>query len=187
MILGRLVTGTVIGAAIALGPGQSATAEVLDIGSTFTDSGTNSPNSFSQSVTLAPGVTLVDGGALSLTISIVPTGDAAGNEWLVFDYQTVTPGAVLSQSGDNWAIGQTGITVTVPTDFDGAFAEFLDFHRLGNNPIKWHLPRLFRRGQPGSWWTWDRGRSCRGLHRRCTSGTTRRPWGISQSVWPTWQ
>jgi len=106
--------------------GRGAVAEVLTIGSTFTDGGTNSPGSFSQIVTLAPGVTLLDGGAVTLTISIVPTGDAAEYEWLVLDYQTTTPGAVLSQPGSFWEIAQTGITLNQPSIFDGAFAEFLD-------------------------------------------------------------
>jgi len=124
----------VLGAAFMALAWLPAKAEVLDIGSTFTDAGTNSPGSWSQSVTLAPGVTLVDGGAVSLTISIVPTGDAAGNEWLVLDYQTIPSGTVLSQPGDFWQIAQTGITVSVPTDFDGAFAEFLDSTGMSITP-----------------------------------------------------
>jgi hypothetical protein len=123
---GRASAAPIIAAALMAVAWHPAQAEVLDIGSTFTDAGTNSPDSFSQTVTLAPGVTLLDAGAVSLTISIVPTGDVAGNEWLVFDYQTTTTGAVLSQPASFWEIAQTGITLSQPADFDGAFAEFLD-------------------------------------------------------------
>ncbi len=110
------------GAALISG---AANAEIFSVGSTFTDSGTNSPTSFSQSVTLAPGTTLVDGGALSLTVSIVPTGDAAQDEWLVFRYQT-TSGGPLSGPSNYWSIDQTGLDAAVTVNFDGAFDEFLN-------------------------------------------------------------
>jgi hypothetical protein len=125
IILGRLVSGAVIGAAVVLGPGQAVKAEVFTIGGTFTDVGGNSPTSFSQTVTFAPGTTLLAGGALSLTLSIVPVGDAAQNEWVVFQYQT-TNGSPLSQPGQNWSISQNGLPAAVPGDFDGDFTQFLD-------------------------------------------------------------
>ncbi len=99
---------------------------LFNIGSTFTVSGTdvtNSATSFSQSVTLQNGTTAIDGGALNLTISIVPDGSS---EWLVFDYQTASSGTPLvSNTADSWTMNQTGVDAAVPTDFDGSFAEFL--------------------------------------------------------------
>jgi hypothetical protein len=103
---------------------QTAQAEVFTIGSTFTDSGTNSPGSFTQSVVLQNGTTVLDGGALDLTVSIVPTGNSAGDEWLVFHYQTVG-GGPLVPPGDDWSIDQTGLVAAVPGNFVGAFDEFL--------------------------------------------------------------
>jgi len=99
-------------------------SDLFVIGSTFTDSGGNSPDSFSTTVTLADGTTSPDGGSLNLTISKVFAG---GNEWLVFDYQTATSGTQLVPStSDDWSIGQTGLDLAVPANFIGAFAEFLD-------------------------------------------------------------
>ena len=124
MTLGRLGTGAVIAAATVLGLGQVATAEIFDIGSTFTASGTNSPGSFSQSVILQDGVTFLDSGALKLTVTIVPTGNAAGDEWLVFNYQTTS--GPLVPPGDDWSIRQTGLIADVAVQFVGNFVEFLN-------------------------------------------------------------
>jgi hypothetical protein len=60
---------------------------------------------------------------LNLTISIV---DGA-NEWLVFSYQTPTPGTpVMSDTSGYWSAYETGLDALVATDFEGAFVEFLD-------------------------------------------------------------
>jgi hypothetical protein len=125
---GPFAIGAVIAAATVLGLGQSAQAEeVFDIGSTFTVSGTdvvNSSLSFSNIVTLQDGTTAIDNGALDLTISIVPD---AGSEWVVFSYQTATPGTgLVSNTSDDWDIYETGLDASVATDFTGAFAEFLN-------------------------------------------------------------
>jgi hypothetical protein len=104
---------------------QSARAEALFVtGSTFQVEATNSPDSFTNTVSLTPGTTLLDGGALSLTLSIVPAGDGQ-SEWLVFDYQT-TGGTALVPPGNNWSINQVGLDAAVPLNFTGAFDEFLD-------------------------------------------------------------
>jgi hypothetical protein len=110
---------------VLLGLGQAAAgAELFVPGSTFTDAGGDSPDSWSTTVTLAPGTTSPDGGAVNLTISDVMSGV---DEWLVFDYQTATPGTQLvPDTSDNWSIAQTGLDLAVPANFIGAFAEFLD-------------------------------------------------------------
>jgi hypothetical protein len=101
-----------------------AKADLFDIGSTFTDSGLTSAGSFSNTVTLEDGTTAIDGGAIDLTISIVPDGSA---EWLVFTYQTTTPGApLMSDTSDDWNVYETGLDAAVSTDFEGAYAAFLD-------------------------------------------------------------
>src|ERR1700756_1914174 len=98
-------------AALLLGTAGAAKADLFVSGSIFTDSGTSSPTSFSQSVTLAPGTYSLDGGALSLDLSIVPAG--AGDEWLVFNYTTVG-GVPLSCDGCDWSLYQTGLQAAVP-------------------------------------------------------------------------
>ncbi len=124
-LLRRAKATPIMAAALMALAWQPAKADVFTIGGTFTDVGGNTPDSFSQAVTFAPGTTLLDGGALSLTISIVPVGDAAQNEWVVFNYQT-TNGSPLSQPSQNWNISQNGLPAAVPGDFDGDFTQFLD-------------------------------------------------------------
>jgi PEP-CTERM motif len=109
---------------LMLGFNQAAKADLFVLGSTFTDSGGNSPDSFSTSVTLADGTISPDGGALNLTISKVMEGS---DEWLVFDYQTATSRTkLLPNTSDNWSIDQTGLDLVAASNFIGAFAEFLD-------------------------------------------------------------
>jgi hypothetical protein len=109
---------------LLLGLNQAAKADLFVIGSSFTDSGENSPDTFSTSVTLASGTTSPDGGALNLTISEVLDGSA---EWLVFDYQTATSGnQLVPDTSDDWSIGQTGLDLAAPANFVGAFAEYLN-------------------------------------------------------------
>jgi hypothetical protein len=101
-----------------------ANAEVFNIGSTFTVVGGNTPDSFSQTVTFAPGTTSLGSSGLNLTISIVPVGDAAQSEWVVFTYQTTTGN--LSQPGQNWSVSQNGLPAAVPGKFVGDFTQFLN-------------------------------------------------------------
>ncbi|HVP85437.1 MAG TPA: PEP-CTERM sorting domain-containing protein [Rhizomicrobium sp.] len=109
----------------ALAAAQPASAEVFTIGDSFTVSGGNSPDSFSQSVPFQTGTVSLDGGALNLTISIVPLGDAAQNEWVVFQYQTAN-GDPLSLSNLSWHLDQIGLPAAVPVNFVGDFTQFTD-------------------------------------------------------------
>ncbi len=118
----RLATLAAI-AATVLGMGQAAKAGVFDIGSTFTASGENSAGSWSNTVTLQNGVTPIDGGALDLTISIVPEGSS---QWLVFTYTTVPTGPLMTNTSDDWNTFETGLDAVEASDFDGAFVEFLN-------------------------------------------------------------
>ena len=124
MFLGRLVSGAAIGAAIVLALGQPVKADpIFTIGGTFTVTGGNSPSSFSQSVPLTVGNHMLPGG-LNLNISIVPVGDAAQSEWLVFKY--TSSGSPLSQPGQNWNLDQIGLPAAVPGNFTGDFTQWTD-------------------------------------------------------------
>jgi hypothetical protein len=116
LMIGALVAASVLGSA------ATAEASLFVPGSSFTVSGTNSPDTFSNSVSLTPGTTSLDNGALQLTLSIVPDGST---EWLVFSYST-TSGGVLSQPGQFWQILQTGLQAAVPVNFIAAFDEYLN-------------------------------------------------------------
>jgi hypothetical protein len=101
---------------------QLAHAKALFVpGSTFQVDASNSPGSFDRTVSLAPGTTLLDRGALSLTLSIVPSG--RGSEWLVFDFNT-TGGGPLSAPGDDWSVSQVGLDAAQPVYFNQGYYQF---------------------------------------------------------------
>ena len=113
----------VAGAALAAVVAVSAQAAPLFApGSTFQVQAFNSPNTFTDNVSLTPGTTLLGGGQLSLTISIVPDGL---NEWLVFTYNTAG-GGPLSQQNQNWEIEQVGLNAAVAVNFIAAFVAFTE-------------------------------------------------------------
>ena len=101
---------------------HTAQAALFVPGSTFQVEGGNSPGTFTNTVSLTPGTTSLDSGALNLTISIVPSGS---NDWLVFSYQT-TGSVPLSQPSQDWSIEQVGLNAAEPVNFIAAFDEFLD-------------------------------------------------------------
>jgi hypothetical protein len=124
MISRYSLAAAAIAVAGMFGLAQSARAELFDIGSNFTVSGQNSAGGFSDTVKLQDGTTTVDGGALNLTISIVPDGMS---EWLVFDYQALPLGSpLMTDTSDDWSLNETGLDAAVPVNFDGAYAAFLD-------------------------------------------------------------
>lgn len=111
-------------AAFAASAGQAlAATNLFTPGATFQVQASSSPDTFDDTVNLTPGTTLLDGGAVSLTISIVSGGGS--NEWLVFDYNT-TGGGPLSGPGDYWDVYETGLQAAEPVDFIAAYLEFLD-------------------------------------------------------------
>ncbi len=134
---------------LLLGLNQSAKADLFVLGSTFTDAGGDSPDTFSTSVLLADGTTSPDGGAVNLTISDVMSGV---DEWLVFDYQTATPGTQLvPNTSDDWSIAQTGLDLAAASNFVGAFAEFLDTNGNAITPTSAVFPgySVFSNPVPG--------------------------------------
>lgn len=88
----------------------AAKADVFVIGSTFTLQAFNSPDSFTEPVTLTAGNHLLDSGAVNLHISIVPDG-ALGAEWIVLNY-TTTNGGPLSSPDAFWGIEKIGIDLS---------------------------------------------------------------------------
>jgi hypothetical protein len=110
-----------LAAALASNTAAAASDPLFVLGSTFQVQASNSPDSFTNDVTLTPGTTLLDGGALSLTLSIVP--DTGASEWLVFSYAT-TNGSALGQAGNYWSINQAGLDAAVGVNFTGAYSEF---------------------------------------------------------------
>ncbi len=124
MISSRFVSCAAVAAALVLGLGQAAKADLFVLGSDYTIDGTDPATgaSFSSTVTLTPGSSQsVDGGAINLNFSI---DDVSGQgEWLVFDYTTVS-GEPLSVASDDWSMYETGLDAAVPLNFDAAFVEF---------------------------------------------------------------
>jgi hypothetical protein len=116
-------TKLIVTTAVLLGLAAPAhAANLFVLGSTFTVNATNSPDSFSDTVTLTPGTQSLDGGAVDLNISIVDA--SGGGQWLVFNY-TTTSGGPLAPGGGYWSVNQLGIDAAVPVNFDNAYSEFL--------------------------------------------------------------
>jgi hypothetical protein len=118
-MLGRGLS--ICAAAVCLGLAQGALADLFVPGSTFQVEGTNSPGTFTNTANLTPSTTSLDGGALNLTISIVPDGS---NEWLVFSYNTTS--GPLSLPSENWSLNQVGLDAAEPINFIAAYAQFSD-------------------------------------------------------------
>ena len=112
-ILARSLAVTLAGfAAMAIGPARAD--QVFNIGSSFIISGTNAPNDFANAVTLSPGSTFIDGGALVLTQNIV---NESNGEWLVLDVQTSNGSDIAGNQTANWGISQSGIQLATPSDW----------------------------------------------------------------------
>lgn len=106
-------------------PASANAAPLFVSGSTFTVSANNSPDSYTNTVTLnlssTPVTTLLDGGAVSLSQSIVSSG---ANEWLVFNYSTTSSGP-FSCAGCYWSLNQIGLDVAAGgAIFNAAYSQF---------------------------------------------------------------
>jgi hypothetical protein len=111
-----------LAAMFATSGAQMAQADPLFVtGSTFQVQAQNSPDSFTNTVNLAAGTYSLDGGAVSLKLSIVPA--SGGAEWLVFNYST-TSGGAFGVQGQNWSLNQVGIDAAVPLNFIAAYSQF---------------------------------------------------------------
>lgn len=115
-----------------LGPGPLAAIALLAslaaaeahagfaIGDTFTVAGTNAPNNFSQSVTLTPGTTTIDGGLLTLTQSLYTVG---GDQWLILNFQA-TGGIMAGNVNNYWQLGADNVPLDSPGYFIGGLVYF---------------------------------------------------------------
>lgn len=93
---------------------------IFNIGSTFTVVGTNSPNNFTQTVTLNPGTTSIDGGLLNLTQSIVDQGRGA---WLVLDFMATT-GNIAGNQTSPWEMQENGVRLVAPSNWTERYFDF---------------------------------------------------------------
>ncbi len=123
MVSGRCIVTVAAFAAMMLS-GSAAWADIFDIGSTFTIGGTNAPNTFGQTVTLSPGTTTIDGGALTLTQQIV---DQSSGEWLILTVQA-TGSDIYSSTDADWSIFASGIDLT---ELSNGIAFYLDWGTNG--------------------------------------------------------
>ncbi len=79
-----------------------ALASPWDIGGTIAITGVNAPDNFTQNVTLGAGQTALDGGALTLTQTLV--NEPGGAQWLVLDYQVTGSGLIAGNTGASWEL-----------------------------------------------------------------------------------
>ncbi len=118
--MSKLFCGVTIGALLTVFGSGVAQADLFELGSTFTVNGSNSPDSFSNTVTLSPGTTQsLDGGNLNLTIYEDKVG---ADEWLSFVYSTPS-GSALSQYGSYWSLNELGLQTVATTNFIAAFSQ----------------------------------------------------------------
>ncbi len=89
---------------------QPAHADLLVYGSSFDVSGTNAPNTFSESDTLTAGTSLIDGGALSLNVSTA-VGPGSG-EWVILTFETANGSPIAGDLTADWALTIPGIQLT---------------------------------------------------------------------------
>ncbi|MBS0445836.1 MAG: PEP-CTERM sorting domain-containing protein [Proteobacteria bacterium] len=115
----RVWMGLALAGALALSSAPAAAALFVP-GSTYQVQGTNSPGSFNDTVGFTPGTSLVDGGALAVTLSVVPDG---GSEWLVFSYATAD-GSAMSQPNSYWSLNEVGLDAAVDVSFTAAYVQF---------------------------------------------------------------
>lgn len=101
----------------ALATGQSARAEILDLGSTYTVEMTNGPTGdFGATPTLTTSPQSIDSGALSIAVAITPISSTS--EFVEFDLTTIggsTSGGPLAQVLSNdWELLIENVALTVP-------------------------------------------------------------------------
>ena len=112
---------TALAATCLLASVTAAHASIIPIGSSLTFGGNNLPGactdtSCSDTVTFSSTPVLIDGGALSLYETQVPTG--ASGEWDVWHLSTTSGGSLAGDVGAYWAIVMD-YTLSQPVFFDG--------------------------------------------------------------------
>jgi PEP-CTERM motif len=96
---------------------------------TFTISGSNSPvnDSYSNVIPFQVGSQTIDGGAITVNISIHPGAatDPTGSEWVTFDYKATNGGVFYGSPTADWHLDQIGIPFAVAANFNNAFSQWL--------------------------------------------------------------
>jgi hypothetical protein len=102
--------------------GQRANAGFLNVGGSFQVIGTNAPNTFSETDTLALGTMPIDSGALALTVSSVAA--AGGGEWAIFDFQTPPGTSIAGNQNDNWEMRVEQVPIVRPAVFAHGYLDW---------------------------------------------------------------
>jgi len=98
--MGRV--GLLFSGSVFLAIGTTAQAGIIDIGSSLTFGGTNSPDTYSAVTTFSSTPVVVDNGAVEIWQQQVPT--AGGGEWDVFYMQIVDGGPLANNIDADWNI-----------------------------------------------------------------------------------
>jgi uncharacterized protein (TIGR03437 family) len=88
---------------------------IIPVGSSLTFGGTNSPDTYSDTVTFGPAHITVDKGAVTIWQEQIAT--AANAEWEIFHVQTTNGGPLAGNINANWNIVMT-YTLSAPVFFD---------------------------------------------------------------------
>jgi hypothetical protein len=97
-------------------------AEFLNFGGSFQVIGTNAPNNFSETDTLALGTVPIDSGALALTVSTVAA--ASGGEWAIFDFQTPPGTTIAGDLNANWEMHVNNVPIVQPAIFAHSYLDW---------------------------------------------------------------
>jgi hypothetical protein len=100
---------------LILGIVGNANAQLVQVGSTATVIGTNSPTDFTQNVTLNGTLQTIDSGLLTFQDTIISAGPNA--DWLVFDFETTSGGSIAGNINGYWSIQINNIQFTQPIDW----------------------------------------------------------------------
>lgn len=98
----RMGAVAVLTVALAVVIATPARAQFVNFGGSFQAIGTDAPNDFSETDTLALGTTMIDGGALTLNVTNSIT--SGGDEWVVFDVKTTSGGPIAGDLNANWGM-----------------------------------------------------------------------------------
>jgi hypothetical protein len=101
-----------------LSTGQLAQAGILLTGGTFTVSGTNFVDTYSQVVTVGTPTT-VSNGKVNFSETVTPTGP--NGEWVDFTFSTVNGGPLAGNVNGNWNINFLGLPMSQLAVWDGVF------------------------------------------------------------------
>lgn len=108
-----LLLPAVISVCLVAASGEECAASVVTLGSTFSVVAVNSPDTFTEAVTLTQGNHLLDSGKVNLNIKLVPD-PGLGGEWLVFNYTTTDGDPLVSLRSAFWQMVQQGIELSEP-------------------------------------------------------------------------